>query len=392
MSGFRYGVLGAGRQGTAAAYDLAVRGGSASVALADLDGASAERAAQRVNALAGEPVASGEALDVSDPRALRDFLEPLHAAVSAVPYGLNLGVAEAAVDAGTHVCDLGGNTPIVLRELELDPRARERGVAVVPDCGEAPGLANNLVAHALTLLDEPEEAVLYDGGLPLDPRPPWSYALTFNIDGLTNEYHGTTTYVIDGEPREVECLDPAEDELVEFPEPFGTLEAFAANTGSTTPWTLGRRLRTLKSKVLRYPGHVARFRAFRDAGLFSLDPVVVGGVEVVPREVLHALLEPRIRATPKTRDVVLNRVVVRGRHDGSDAEAVVDLVVRHDEELGFTAMERATGWHAAIVCHLMASGVIGAGARPVEVAVEPARIVEAVRARGFELAERVAPA
>jgi saccharopine dehydrogenase-like NADP-dependent oxidoreductase len=41
VNGFRYGVLGAGRQGTAAAYDLIVRGDAASVDLADV---SLERA------------------------------------------------------------------------------------------------------------------------------------------------------------------------------------------------------------------------------------------------------------------------------------------------------------------------------------------------------------
>ena len=43
--GYRYGVLGAGRQGTAAAFDLAVRGEAAAVVLADLDGARAAASA-----------------------------------------------------------------------------------------------------------------------------------------------------------------------------------------------------------------------------------------------------------------------------------------------------------------------------------------------------------
>ena len=385
----RYGVLGAGRQGTAAAYDLAVRGGAAEVRLADADRAAAGRAAKRVDALAGRLVASGAALDVADRKALVSFLEPLDAVVSAVPFRFNLGVAQAAVAAGTSMCDLGGNIPIVLAELELDADAAAAGVAIVPDCGEAPGLGNNLIAYGLTLLDDPEEAVLYDGGLPQRPSPPWNYELTFDIDGLTNEYDGTTTYVRDGALVEVACFEPSEYELLDFGEPFGTLEAFVADTGSTTPWTLGPRLRTLKAKVLRYPGHAAAFAAFRDAGLFSQEPVDVGGVDVIPREVLHAVLEPRIRATAETRDVVVNRVVARGRQDGRPAEAVVDLLVFHDEETGFTAMEQAAGFHAAIVCRLMAEGEIEPGARPVELAVDPGRIVGEARARGFRLNERV---
>src|SRR5207244_13265884 len=97
-----------------------------------------------------------------------------------------------------------------------DGRARDRGVCIVPDCGEAPGLASNLLAYGLTLLDRTDELVLYDGGLPVDPVPPWNYLLTFNVDGLTTEYDGTTTWWVDGKLVEVNCLDPSEDELVDF--------------------------------------------------------------------------------------------------------------------------------------------------------------------------------
>jgi hypothetical protein len=55
-------------------------------------------------------------------------------------------------------------------------------------------------------------------------------------------------------------------------------------------------------------------------------------------------------------------------------------------------MEQATGWHAAIVCHLMASGQIPPGARPVELAVDPHLMVDELRARGFELTATVEPA
>ncbi len=385
MSRYRYGVLGAGRQGTAAAYDLVVHGDARSVAMADLDGRRASAAASRVNHLTGRDVAAGVAVDGNDREQLLRFLEPLDAFIGAASFRLNLRASEAALEARTHMCDLGGEIDVVHRQLELDDLARERSTCLVPDCGEAPGMANNLMAYAVTLLEEPDELLSYDGGLPLHPVPPWNYALTFNVDGLTTEYQGTTTYVIEGELREVECFDAREYELLDFGPPFGTLEAFVAGTASTTPWTLGPSLRTLKSKVLRYPGHAAQFKAFRDAGLFEEAAVTVAGLEVVPREVFHALIEPRIRASADTRDVVLARVICRGRSGGKRAAATVDLRVEYEEELGFTAMEQATGWHAAMVCSLMASGRVEPGAKPVEQAVDPDLIVERLRDRGFAL-------
>ena len=48
-------------------------------------------------------------------------------------------------------------------------------------------------------------------------------------------------------------------------------------------------------------------------------------------------------------------------------------------------MEQSTGWHAAIVCHLMASGQVASGVTPVEVAVDPELMMDELRTRGFEL-------
>jgi lysine 6-dehydrogenase len=387
--GFRYGILGAGRQGTAAAYDLIVRGEANEVVLGDVSEDRAAESADRINRLTASDRAFGIRVDAADRGNAVEFLRPLDAFVSSASWRLNLGVTRAALEAGTHMCDLGGNTEVVRSQLEVDAEARERGICIVPDCGEAPGLSSNLLAYALTLLDQTDELHLLDGGLPADPVPPWNYVLTFNVDGLTNEYDGATTWLVEGELVDVECLDPETYESVDFGPPLGTLEAFAAATGSTTPWSFRDKVRTLTARVLRYPGHAAQFRAFRDLGLYSEEPVDAGGVRVTPRDVFHALLEPKIRARPGTGDVVAARVVAKGSTEGHDAEATVDLRVYPDEALGFTAMERATGWHAAIVCHLMAAGRIHPGVTPVELAVDPDLMMAELRRRGFELTERV---
>ncbi len=387
----KYGVLGAGRQGTAAAFDLAVRGQAASIVLADLDGARADEAATRVNRLAGAAIAKGVALDATDSPALVEFLRPLDAAIGAISYKLNLGFTESAIEAGTNWCDLGGNTSVVLGQLALDARAKRAGIRIVPDCGEAPGLASNLMAYAMSLLDEPEDLLLLDGGLPLHPSPPWNYRLTFSMDGLTNEYAGGSTYIRDGKPVEVASFDPAEYELVDLGEPVGLLEAFSTGGASTTPWTLGKRLRSMRNKVVRYPGHVVVWKGFMEAGLFSEEPIRVGDQEVVPRQVFHALIEPRIRADEKLDDIVIAHVIVTGRKAGQPTRAVVDMRVVRDHKLGFSAMEETTGWHAAIVAHLMARGRIATGAAPVELATDSAEIVAELRARGFPVTESVEP-
>ncbi|HEY3209852.1 MAG TPA: saccharopine dehydrogenase NADP-binding domain-containing protein [Actinomycetota bacterium] len=175
---FRYGILGAGRQGTAAAYDLVVRGEAKEVVLADLDERRAAASADRINRLTESSCARGVRVDATGQVALVEFLRPLDAFVSSASWRLNLAVTEAALDAETHMCDLGGNTEVVRAQLELNGEARERGVCIVPDCGEAPGLASNLLAYALTFLEETDQLLLLDGGLPEDPIPPFGCTRT----------------------------------------------------------------------------------------------------------------------------------------------------------------------------------------------------------------------
>lgn len=387
---YRYLILGAGRQGTAAAYDLVIRGEAEHVTVADASLEAAQAAATRVNGLTGRDNVAAEQVDVTDVDAVHGLLEPAEAALSAVPYWLNLPITDAAISAGTHLADLGGLPALVQDQLARDDAAREAGVCIVPDCGQVPGTGANLMAYAVQWFDEPRDVVLYDGGIPLDPKPPWHYELGFNMDGLTNEYDGETTYIIDGRPTAVGCFADEEYELLDFGGQFGTLEAFSTNGGMTTAaQTLGPRVRTLKNKTLRYIGHSAQFKAFRDAGLFAQEAITVDGVEVVPRRVFHALIEPKIRAPEGARDVVLNRIKASGVKDGAETALELDVFVYPDEELGFTAMQKATGWHAAIVCHLMASGDIDHGAVPVEVALDPAELLDAFRRRGFHVEERV---
>lgn len=383
--GYRYAVFGSGRQGTYAAYDLAKFGSADSVVLGDIDRAVAQAAAKRVNSLIGMRVAEAARVDSTRADSVLRSLKDVDVLLSAVPYKFNLGLSKLAVKAKVSMVDLGGHTEIVGKELALDKAARRAGISIVPDCGMGPGANITLAVHAINMLDEAEEVRIYDGGLPLHPRPPWNYSLLFNIGGLTNEYAGTATFLRNGKRVEVPALTEPEELIVE---PFGKLEALVTTGGlSTMPWTYEGKLRVLENKTLRYPGHWAIMRGFADLGLFSEKPVKVGGKDVVPREVFHALFAPQITDL-NVRDVLVIRVVVKGQKGGRPATATVELTDRFDEKTGFLAMERLTGGHAAIAAAMIARGVIAPGANPVEKAVPPDVFIREARRRGMVVAEQ----
>ncbi len=385
MSQFTYAILGAGRQGTAAAYDLAKFGEAHQIILADVREETAARAAERINQLIGREVAIAQQLDVSNRAALAQTLHGVDVALSAVPYFFNLEITKACIAAGSNLCDMGGHTGVVRQQLALDAEAIAAGISIVPDCGMGPGLNVTMGAYAKDLLDEPRAVHIFDGGLPQNPIPPWNYQATFHINGLTNEMDGQATFLRDGKLTPVDTL--SEPEFIEFA-PLGRLEADVTSGGlSTSPWTFEGQLQEFTNKTLRYPGHFEWLRAFKELGLFSEEAIQINETQVVPREVYHALLEPKISAS-EIRDVCVIRVVGYGKKDREEATVTIDLIDYYDEETGFTAMERLTGWHCAMMMGFQARGHVPAGGISMEVAVPAAEFMQAVRERGIKFEVR----
>ncbi|MFQ6125854.1 MAG: saccharopine dehydrogenase family protein [Candidatus Heimdallarchaeota archaeon] len=383
----KFAVLGAGRQGTAAAYDLAKFGNAHSVLISDINLDVAMQAAARVNQLLNTEIVQAVGIDVTQHDELVTLLTGIDAFVSAVPYYYNLEIAKAAIAAKASMCDLGGNTELVLEQLKLDLQAKAANISIIPDCGQVPGLGTTLCVYAMSRLDKPEEVYMWDGGLPQKPRPPFNYLLTFHIDGLINEYYGTTEFLRDGKIVEIPCFIELEE--IEFPPPVGRLEAFTTAGGtSTAPRTFEGKLKTYQNKTVRYPGHYIQLKTMNDLGLFDPEELQVGDVKVAPRAVLAKLLEPKV-TFPEDKDVVVIRVTCLGEKDGRPAEVQLDLIDFYDESTGFTAMERTTGWDASIIAIMMADGRAKKGAVPLELAISSTEFVQELQKRGIQLTEHL---
>lgn len=379
-----YAVLGAGRQGVAAAYDLARLGDAQEIRLFDLDAEVATRGADKVNKLLQTQIVKGLTLNVDHPSVLVPALSGVHSTISAVPYKFNLQITEAAIEARSNICDLGGHTETVRQQLALGDKAKAAGVTITPDCGMGPGLNINMGIRAMDYLDEPDDVYIWDGGLPQSPKPPWNYHLTFNVNGLINEYSGDAWFIRGGQPTQVPCL--TEIETLDFPQPLGMMEAAVTSGGlSTAPWTFKDKLRRLENKTLRYPGHWDQFKAFQSLGLFDQEQTKLNGHSFVPRELLNAMLEPKITPEPPVYDVCLIRAQAVGRLNGSHSSCTLDFIETYDIKTGFTAMEQITGWHASIIAIIAAQNKLPKGAVPVELALRGKMFDQEITRRGWEL-------
>ena len=359
-------VIGSGMMGSAAAFDMARMSNVSSVTLADADAKRVREVAQRVNKITGEKKVRAVALDASDEKAAAKVMRGHDAALSAVPYFLNLGLARAAVEARCHFADLGGNNTVVRQELALSKKAEQRGVSIAPDCGLSPGMASILGGELVRRLGGRADALrLYVGGLPEQPTPPFHYQLVFSVEGLINEYVEPARILRKGRLTTIDPLTEPEDFHIAG---FSPLVAFHTSGGtSTLPETFEGRVGECFEKTLRYPGHYDLLCELKELGLFSSEKMKFGKVELSPRAMMSRIFEGKFAS--KGPDVCImrleahesvNRPGARGLLGGrlKGRVASFTMVDHYDPKTDTSAMMRTTAFPASIVVQMMASGAI----------------------------------
>lgn len=386
-------VIGAGMMGSAAAFDMARSAQVESVTLADTDKKRAKDAAARINKLTRRRKVRAAELDARKEETAAKLMRGHDAALSAVPYFFNLGLARAAVEARCHFADLGGNNMVVREEFALGKKAEKRGVALAPDCGLSPGMASILAGELMRRLATDAAALkIYVGGLPADPKPPFNYQLVFSVEGLINEYAEPARILRNGKLTTVEPLTEIETfRLRGFP----PLEAFHTSGGtSTLPETFQGRVGECFEKTLRYRGHAAVIRALYDFGFYRREKMKFGKSEISPRELTARLMCEHLAGDEP--DVTILRVEAHEEPPGALRALFGEqrkprvlsftLVDRADPRTGMTSMMRTTAWPASVVVQMLASGDIGKrGAIRQEVDVPAADFLDAMAARGINI-------
>jgi lysine 6-dehydrogenase len=375
-------VLGAGLQGSACAYDLLQDKEVTEVRLADVH---LGHLAEFLAPFSG-PRLLPTALDVRDRDAVFGAMRECDAVMSAIPYYFNYELAQLAVEAGVHFCDLGGNTEIVFKQKQLDAEARRKNITVVPDCGLAPGMVNILAEYGISQLDTVSSVKIFVGGLPQHPEPPLNYMLVYSLEGAL-DYYTTLSWVLrDGKRTQVKAL--SEIEPVTFEQPLGHLEAFHTAGGlSTMAFRYEGKIPVMEYKTLRYPGHAKLMEDVREMGLLDNTPIDVKGTKVIPRDVFIASVQPKL-TKPKGRDLVALRVVVTGAKGGKPATREFELVDRYDETHDVSAMMRTTGYSLSITGLMQVRGAVKpAGVHTPDECVPAKPYIDALRQRGIDIRE-----
>lgn len=346
-------ILGGGQQGRVLAVDLARALPGAKLTVADV----------REPALPGLPNLRWIEADLSSPQEIARMLHDYDLGVGALPSRFGYGVMQAAIDAKRPLVDVSFSAE---DPLTLDSAAARAGIAIVPDCGLAPGLSHLLVGDAMTRHGVPVELEILVGGVAQDQTRPYGYVVTWSLEDLVEEYTRPARWVREGEFVSEPVLDVVEPFQVPG---VGEMESFVSD-GLRTLLSTASSVRTMAEKTLRWPGHVAAIRPLLAAGTF---------LETFRRE---CVVDP-------PEDLVA--LVVRAKWKNGKQRTSV-MTDRYDPKSGLTAMARTTAFTTAVTARLAAEGGIREkGVLPLErVAREPAAvkfILGEMAARGVKFSE-----
>lgn len=346
----RFLVLGAGKIGRAVVYDLCKYSPEAQVIVVD----SSEPKLEKITKSFQSERISVIKANVGDMVEMNYILSSADIVISCVSHSLNYSLAKAAIEAGASFCDLGGNEDVVRKQFLLNDMAIDSNVAIIPDCGLAPGMVSILVAAACADLDVVHDITLRVGGLPVEPTPPLNYANLFPVEGLIDEYYEDCTVIRAGKLLRVPALTDLEE--IEFPSPFGKMEAFLTSGAiSTLPITYNGHVKNLDFKTIRYPGHCEKVRVLKELGLMDSIPLSISNPAVSARTVLAHVLEQKL---PKDEpDVVLLRVEATGEKEGLAKISKWECIDYMDDE-GLSAVVRCSAFPIAIIAQMLGSGVI----------------------------------
>ncbi len=310
----RIAVVGAGQIGSIIAGMLSDQGHRVTLA----DASTAQLATVQSRAFETQIV------DASDGRAVAAFLADKDIVVSACPYFLNKGIAKAAVETGTHYFDL---TEDVETTAYIKQIAEGASVALMPQCGLAPGFICVLGADMAARFDKVRTIKMRVGALPLYPTNALRYNVTWSVDGLINEYCNPCEMVYDGKVVLVPALEGIESVMIDGV----AYEAFNTSGGlGTLTDTLAGKVDDMSYKTLRYPGHAEIMKLLLQGLGLAQD-----------RDTMRRILG---HAAPFTRkDVVVIFVTAIGEKNGRMEEDSVVLRYDGNGEMGAIQFTTAAG-------------------------------------------------
>ncbi len=368
-------IFGAGKQAEGCAWYLANKSDFETIGIASRTEATIDRLMEFIDS----DKLVKHVVDVTDRVKTRAIMEKYDVGINALPTRkTSYTTLEIAIDLGIDMVDMieeyhrrpdlyekeglevsEGMSVEEYGEL-LHKRAIETGITIVDGMGFAPGLTNITLGKALRDMDKSVSAIARCGGIPdkkAAQRHPLKYMITWAFDHVLREYMIKSSALIEGELKEIQAL--SKHEKFRFDKLGVDEELECAVTPGMPSFVYTRpELQETYEKTVRWPGHYDGIKTLKECGMLDTLPATVGDKQVIPREVLAAVITPKLKPKEGDTDVCVMWNTAKGEKNGEEIRYDYYMWDREDTDTGLTAMQRTTGFPPAIAAELLANGKI----------------------------------
>jgi saccharopine dehydrogenase-like NADP-dependent oxidoreductase len=361
-------LLGLGRQGKAALYDLVNHSDATHITVvdnrADLEAYLARYPSGRV---------TGRKIDAADEAVLSALMKTADVVVEALPASYALKTARTAAKLGVNLVnsmycispqESDAEKVQIQKEIMrgIDREAKAKKVTILPEFGLDPGIDLVLGAQALSELDEVYEFFSYGAGFPTleAATNPLKYKFSWSVIGVMRAYLRPAKIISKGQIVEIEANEIFAKENIhslELKEIGVPLECYPNGNSLYYAELFGLRnsIQEMGRYACRLPGHCAFWEVIAKCGFLDEPPIKVGKTPISPVQFTASLLggQSQFRYADSEQDVTLIRVDVRGKREGKRRRIIYQLIDRRDLKTGFTSMQRTVGFTMSLGAQLI---------------------------------------
>ena len=347
---------GCGVQGRTALYDLASDPDISEIICADIQFDELSKI-ENFTDMGKITTAKIDAQNKSD---LLDLYRKVDLVIDLLPKEFKSHVNEMALEAKVHVV----NTNYMYKTKDMDKKAKQAGIAIMPECGLDPGIDLVIYADAKSRFESLSVINSYCGGFPEKKActNPLNYKLSWIWRGVLNSTSRDGRIIKGGQIIEIPFTRQHDKSFVheiEFPN-LGTLEAIPNGDAVffTDRMGLTKKIVNTGRYSLRWPGWSAFWRPLKELDFLSEDPVKGIDGKMSPMDFMEKHLGPKLVYQDDEKDLVAMINIFEGKKDNKKMRFTSCMLIERDLETGIMAMSKGVAYTACIVAKMIVKGEI----------------------------------
>lgn len=326
--------------------------------------------------------------DARDPSDLKKILKGCDLLVSSVPSEMNPKLLSTAVSLGLDYVDFTIPLETIPKMPEVQKACEDAGIKALTAVGSDPGISDIFAMHGASELDYVHEIHIKDAdnAMSLEHEV---FTLWCPRDMLEEITMNAAIY----ERGEIKWLPPlSRSESYKFPDPIGTRTIY--NTTHEETFLIPMYLKDVRyvdfmivvSDALRDYANI-----LRKMGMHSLAPIVVGGKEVKPLDVVAACMPNPVDMVGSIKGSAGIIVEALGLKDGEKRMVKTWVAMTHEDAFR-THSTSATGYlvgtGAAVGAEMILSGDLKQSGFFIPEMLPVGKYLDKLRAKGLEIHQK----